>query len=557
MDIRQRKKLSKIITVPISLAVALSGISAFAKTSQTGDFEITSSGNISAKSGEEITIDVYYPNKTYTDLLNADIGDYTKILLRRDQTTVGESGKYEFKFKVGDKTPTGEYMVRISKTNVKSEQDVITEKLEYVNPNDYKVAVEALNKAASVIELKNIIDTYSMALGIDLSNETDSDAVLTIMLNSVKAEKLKSDDAMSAKNCFNLSKLVAELNSNKITNINDNISMLDLSKCGLDSYYTKSYVTENVQKNLTSRVSGKNFDSIPKLYKSFGEQFVLAVVEKSGSNSAIKEVIDGFSEEIGASVSGFSERNLSELSGQNYNDYSALKSAIDNIKSSNSGSPSSSGGNRGGGSGGSIGGTKTYPTVVPDTDNKDIELNYYVFDDLDSVEWAREPICKLAEMGVLRGKEYRLFYPNDNITREEFVKMLTVAYKLNIENKTDKFTDVNADDWFMPYVAAALENGIVNGVSDDMFGTGQNITRQDLAVMAYNAALKNGVEFNTEGVQKFSDDDKISDYAKTAVYALKSQDIVNGIDGKNFAPQDTATRAEAAKILYALISLSN
>lgn len=556
MDIRQIKKLSKIITVPISLAVALSGISAFAKTSQTGDFEITSSGSISAKNGEEITIDVYYPDKTYTDLLNADIGDYTKILLRRDQTTVGERGKYEFKFKVGN-IPTGEYTVRISKTNAKTADDVVVEKLVYSNPNDYKTAVEALNKAASVIELKNIIDTYSMALGIDLSNETDSDAVLTIMLNSVKAEKLKSDDVKSVQNCFNLSKLVAELNSSKTENINSKITLLDLSKCGLDGYYTKSYVNEDVQKNLTSRVSGKNFDSIPKLYKSLCEQFVLAVVEKSGSNSAIKEVIDGFSEEIGASVSGFSERNLSELSGQNYNDYSALKSAIDNIKSSNSGSPSSSGGNRGGGSGGSIGGTKTYLTVVPDTDNKDIELNYYVFDDLDSVEWAREPICKLAEMGVLRGKEYRLFYPNDNITREEFVKMLTVAYKLNIENKTAKFTDVNADDWFMPYVAAALENGIVNGVSDDMFGTGQNITRQDLAVMAYNAALKNGVEFNTEGVQKFSDDDKISDYAKAAVYALKSQDIVNGIDGKNFAPQDTATRAEAAKILYALISLSN
>ncbi len=556
MDIRQIKKLSKIITVPISLAVALTGISAFAKTSQTGDFEITSSGSISAKNGEEITIDVYYPDKTYTDLLNADIGDYTKILLRRDQTTVGERGKYEFKFKVGN-IPTGEYTVRISKTNAKTADDVVVEKLVYSNPNDYKTAVEALNKAASVIELKNIIDTYSMALGIDLSNETDSDAVLTIMLNSVKAEKLKSDDAKSVQNCFNLSKLVAELNSSKTENINNKITVLDLSKCGLDGYYTKSYVSELVQKNLTSRVSGKGFDSTSKLYNSMGEQFVLAVIEKSGSNDAIKEVINGFSDKIGASASGLSERNLSEMSGKNYSSFSALKSAIDNIKSSNSGSPSSSGGNRGGGSGGSIGGTKTYPTVVPDTDNKDIELNYYVFDDLDSVEWAREPICKLAEMGVLRGKEYRLFYPNDNITREEFVKMLTVAYKLNIENKTAKFTDVNADDWFMPYVAAALENGIVNGVSDDMFGTGQNITRQDLAVMAYNAALKNGVEFNTEGVQKFSDDDKISDYAKTAVYALKSQDIVNGIDGKNFAPQDTATRAEAAKILYALISLSN
>ena len=182
MDIRQIKKLSKIITVPISLAVALTGISAFAKTSQTGDFEITSSGSISAKNGEEITIDVYYPDKTYTDLLNADIGDYTKILLRRDQTTVGERGKYEFKFKVGN-IPTGEYTVRISKTNAKTADDVVIEKLLYSNPNDYKTAVEALNKAASVIELKNIIDTYSMALGIDLSNETDSDAVLTIMLN--------------------------------------------------------------------------------------------------------------------------------------------------------------------------------------------------------------------------------------------------------------------------------------------------------------------------------------------------------------------------------------
>ena len=551
MDIRQIKKLSKIITVPISLAVALSGISAFAKTSQTGDFEITSSGSISAKNGEEITIDVYYPDKTYTDLLNADIGDYTKILLRRDQTTVGESGKYEFKFKVGD-IPTGEYTVRISKTNAKTADDVVVEKLVYSNPNDYKTAVEALNKATNVTELKNIIDTYSMALGIDLSNETDSDAVLTIMLNSVKAEKLKSDDAKSVQNCFNLSKLVAELNSSKTENINNKITVLDLSKCGLDGYYTKSYVNEDVQKNLTSRVSGKNFDSIPKLYKSLCEQFVLAVVEKSGSNDAIKEVINGFSDKIGASASGLSERNLSELLGKNYNSFSALKSAIENLKQSGGNSPSSGGGSKGG-SGGSIGGTKTYPTVVPDTDNKDIELNYYVFDDLDGVEWAREPICKLAEMGVLRGKEYRLFYPNDNIMREEFVKMLTVAYKLNIENKTAKFTDVNADDWFMPYVAAALENGIVNGVSDDMFGTGQNITRQDLAVMAYNAALKNGVEFNTEGVQKFSDDDKISDYAKTAVYALKSQDIVNGIDGKNFAPQDTATRAEAAKIICGLV----
>ena len=389
-----------------------------------------------------------------------------------------------------------------------------------------------------------------------MSNETDSDTVLTIMLNSVKAEKLKSDDVKSVQNCFNLSKLVAELNSSKTENINNKITVLDLSKCGLDGYYTKSYVNEDVQKNLTSRVSGKNFETVQKLYSILGEQFVLAVVEKSGSNDAIKEVINGFSDKIGASASGLSERNLSELSGKIYSSFSALKSAMDNLKQSGSGSSSSGGGK--GGSGGTIGGTKGYSTV-PNKDKDDIkneQLNYYVFDDLDSVSWARDAICKLAEMDVLRGKEYKLFYPNDNITREEFVKMLAVAYKLDSENRTAKFADVNADDWFMPYVAAAFESGIVKGVSDDMFGTGQNITRQDLAVMAYNAALKAEVKFSDDNVQKFSDDGEISDYAKAAVYALKSQDVINGIDGKNFAPQDTATRAEAAKILYSLISLS-
>ena len=287
MDIRQIKKLSKILTVPISIAVALTGISAFAKTSQTGDFEITSSGSISAKKGEEITIDVYYPDKTYEDLLTANIDDYTKILLRRDQTTAGESGKYEFKFKVGE-IQTGEYTVRISKLNAKSVDDVVVETFIFSNPNDYKTAVAELNKATNTAELKSIIDKYSKVIGIDLTTEQNPEPILTVMLNNIKEESLNAEDIGSAKKCFEQAKLIFELNSNKIMNINDRISVFDLSKCGLDKYYTKPYVSELVQKSLTERISGKGFDSTSKLYKSMGEQFVLAVIEKSGSNDAIK-----------------------------------------------------------------------------------------------------------------------------------------------------------------------------------------------------------------------------------------------------------------------------
>lgn len=551
MNIRRIKKLSKTF-LPVLLVVTLLGTYSFAKTVQTGDYEIVSSGMAVPKT--EVAIDVYYPDKSYVDLLNANEEDYNKILVYRDEITVGEDGKYEFKFNV-ENLKTDEYTVYISKKDDNAPQ---IEKLSYSNPNDYAAAVDEINKAVATAEIKEAINKYSIAVGIDLNSETEYnvDLILEIMLNSIKAEKLDVTDIKSVQKCYELSKVILSLNTNKLMNINDKKDFIDFIKIGISEYCNKSYVNENVQKNLTSRISGKNFASIQKLYNSMGEQFVLAVIEKSGSNDAIKEVINGFSDKIGASASGLSERNLSELSGKIYSSFSALKSAMDNLKQSGSGS-SSSGGGKGGG-GGTIGGTKGYSTV-PNKDKDDIkneQLNYYVFDDLDSVSWARDAICKLAEMDVLRGKEYKLFYPNDNITREEFVKMLAVAYKLDSENRTAKFADMNADDWFMPYVAAALENGIVKGVSDDMFGTGQNITRQDLAVMAYNAALKAEVKFSDDNVQKFSDDGEISDYAKAAVYALKSQDVINGIDGKNFAPQDTATRAEAAKILYSLISLS-
>ncbi len=552
MNIRRIRRLSKKV-LPLSLVITLFGVPSFAKTVQTGDYEIVSSGTDKPKT--EVTIDVYYPNKSYIDLLNASEEEYDKILVYRDEITVGEDGKYEVTFNV-ENLKTDEYTVCISKEDDSAPQ---TEKLLYSNPNDYVTAVDEINKVTSESELKGIIDKYSVAVGIKLADETEYnvDSVLKIMLNSIKTEKIDSTDIKSVQKCYELSKLVVSLNENKTSNINDKKDIIDWTKIGISDYYNKSYVTENVQKNLTSRISKKKFETVAELNKAVGEQFVLAVIEKSNSIDAIKEVINAFSNKIGSNANGISQRKLTALSGNSYSEFATLKTALNNLTESDDRGLSSGGGNRGS-SGGTMSGGKIYPNTVSNrTNNKeDKKLNYYVFDDLETVEWAREAICSLAESGVLRGKEYKLFYPNDNVTREEFVKMLAVAYKLDVENKTAKFADVNADDWFMPYVAAVFENGIAKGISENLFGTGQNITRQDLAVMAYNAALKGGIEFNTEDIQQFSDDDEISDYAKTAVYALKSQDVVNGIDGKNFAPQDTATRAEAAKILYVLTALA-
>ena len=159
--------------------------------------------------------------------------------------------------------------------------------------------------------------------------------------------------------------------------------------------------------------------------------------------------------------------------------------------------------------------------------------------------WAKDSIENLTELGIVSGKGDGIFAPMDKVTREEFVKMIVCAYELFDKSAVCSFDDVNKDARYAPYVASAYNSGLVYGVSEEEFGIGRNITREEMAVIAYRAA---GYEKMTAD-NLFADDDKISDYAKTAVYTMRSKGIMSGKGDNRFAPKDFATRAEAAKML--------
>jgi hypothetical protein len=117
------------------------------------------------------------------------------------------------------------------------------------------------------------------------------------------------------------------------------------------------------------------------------------------------------------------------------------------------------------------------------------------------------------------------------------------------------FADVKAGDWFYPYVNAAAKYGIVNGVGEGVFGTGQNVTRQDIAVMLYNIASKKGITAETDE-NKFSDAESISDYAVDAVKMLNALKVINGYEDLSFKPLNFVTRAEAAKLIREFIYIN-
>lgn len=235
--------------------------------------------------------------------------------------------------------------------------------------------------------------------------------------------------------------------------------------------------------------------------------------------------------------------------------YSSLNDFMDKLKSAmSSGGTSSGGGSSSGGSSSSgkgSGGTVFAPGAT--TANSDIVQTSAVFGDVSVSHWAKNAIEFLAEKGVVSGDENNKFNPDNSIKREEFVKMLVCAIDGDVEDGTDSFIDTDKTAWYSKYLAKAKEIGIVSGRDDGSFGVGENLTRQDMAVMIMKAVqVKNMTISNGKNVV-FADEQEISDYAKESVNILAAAGLVNGTGDNRFEPKAKTTRAQAAQIIYNLI----
>ncbi|MFF2018645.1 S-layer homology domain-containing protein [Paenibacillus sp. NPDC058177] len=183
--------------------------------------------------------------------------------------------------------------------------------------------------------------------------------------------------------------------------------------------------------------------------------------------------------------------------------------------------------------------------------------NKVSFSDIASVQaWAGRQIQVVAAKGAIEGVGDGKFAPKSNVTRAEFAKMLIRGLNLENSSATQSFSDVRANDWFAPYVAVAAEKGIINGRGDNKFDPNATITRAEMATMI-SRALKSVKDIkdtaSLSALSAFSDAAKISSTLKEGVAFAASHDLVIGNAGK-FNPNNSATRAEAAVIIYRTIN---
>lgn len=191
--------------------------------------------------------------------------------------------------------------------------------------------------------------------------------------------------------------------------------------------------------------------------------------------------------------------------------------------------------------GGSGGATKpTTPSETPE------------FSDLGGAAWAEKAIEALAERGVLSGKGDGKFYPNDTVTREEYVKIIVEAMDIHEKNAKVAFNDVASSRWSYSYIASAYKANIIQGTNGAEFSPAGEMSRQDMAVIMKRVADHLGIELKGSSAT-FTDDASIASYAKDAVKALSGAGIINGTGNNTFSPRATVTRAQAAKVVYELL----
>lgn len=178
------------------------------------------------------------------------------------------------------------------------------------------------------------------------------------------------------------------------------------------------------------------------------------------------------------------------------------------------------------------------------------------FTDIASVQaWAGKQIQVVAAKGAIEGVGEGKFAPKSNVTRAEFAKMLIRALNLENNSAVQSFSDVSSTAWYAPYVAVAAEKGIITGRSADKFDPNATITRAEMATMIARAvkSINPAATTNVTAISQFSDAAKISASLRDGVAFAADHNLVIGNAGK-FNPNDTATRAEAAVIIYRTIN---
>lgn len=191
--------------------------------------------------------------------------------------------------------------------------------------------------------------------------------------------------------------------------------------------------------------------------------------------------------------------------------------------------------------------------IAPRTGRYYFGRNEVKFSDISGI-WSEQSIMFNAMRNIFKGVGGEIFEPESSMDR---AMVITVLYRLAGSPKVSgesEYTDVENNSWYSDAVIWGTNEGIVNGYGDGIFGTEDNITREQLCTMIvrFMDYMDYDIQETTEA-QSFIDEADISDWAKDAVYNCQVCGFVNGMPEGTFEPYSVTTREQGCAVMERMI----
>lgn len=545
------KKIGILVTTMLLAAsTAYAAVNEPSYDRATGVVEISGTG---VSDGDTIRMIVLRPDADYDRLKTVDQTFFTSCIHIAEMTASGES--YTFpSFEIPEDASPGLYKIIVAEgSNIDN-----TKSIDYATISQ---TLDFIKDATDAEEVERYIEKYNTEVyGLQTGENTDysrldttrKEAVLNGLRNvayaDVTALQTKfNENVAAAIEAYRTEAFAAVSNKSTATEISNAIDAYN-SVYGIDRSEPLFTALDDDGKNAVyAKMTSEVYSSDAQIQKAFKQKTILLYIQK-GPYGKISGYINEYNSILNLDLTKYSADNsglLKSIVGKECKNVSDLQSLIDNYTPIST-PPGNAVDN-------SISNKGYKPSIGAPSTATPTPSDKTIFSDVSKEHWANESIEELYKRNIISGRDNGSFAPNDSVTRSEAIKMIVLAIDIkSISDAQVNFDDISEDAWEYDYVRRAIEAGIVNGIDDKMFGGNRNITRQDLCVMIYRAMVNAGYEI-ASGTAEFTDEDQISDYAVDAIDALTAQNIISGMDDGSFAPLETATRAQTAKIIYGVI----
>ena len=545
----------------------------------------------SAKEGKGITVTVYNPgnivglseNEESNSLKVAEFAE--NLTAEQAQTVINNIRTYKtdkdgcvnVSFKLHkDTLSSGDVVIAIGGDDF---EQLVVKTVYYASETDRQARIELIN-AATEDELKNTyIENSAKMFGYDnfeAYKQVDKGALAKLLFAHLTEKDATVNDfqktvkTLSLICAFNASAKSLCATEDFSDFLHKDILMLDVFDNTYNStiveFYENSMNAEG-KKNVVLEMFGKDIDSLSKWHNQFKKQVIIHGLKNSVNSgraqiakllTAVNTKDTGIDASLYLALNSTQKANAEIFIVQSqFTTAEELNTVIlAAVEASKTTTPS------GGGGGGGIGGGGSSPSVMPGVSTGGTvtipnelvknETSNVVFTDLTDVKWAEQYILDLNSKVIVSRLGNGKFAPNDYVTREQMAKMLCIAFDITEVDNEKYFDDVDNSEWYSEYVMKAASAGIVKGVTDATFGTGQFISRQDAAVMICRALNVDNQKSDT----KFADKNEIAEYAVEYVAFLNAEGIISGFDDNTFRPDECCTRAQMAKILSMAIQFA-